>query len=112
MLGLCHHVSATALVDLIVCNQPSFAKEKERGPCTEDAMVVFDASGSMSGNGWGYGSETGRGAASTRCAPHLPRSCPTSRAFAGWVSLLTVQVFGTSAIFISTLHRRQMRPGK
>lgn len=26
-------------------------------PCTEDAMLVFDASGSMSGNGWGYGSE-------------------------------------------------------
>jgi Ca-activated chloride channel family protein len=29
----------------------------ERAPCTEDAMLVFDASGSMSGNGWGYGSE-------------------------------------------------------
>jgi Ca-activated chloride channel family protein len=27
-------------------------------PCSEDAMIVFDASGSMSGNGWGYGSET------------------------------------------------------
>jgi Ca-activated chloride channel family protein len=27
-------------------------------PCTEDAMIVFDASGSMAGNGWGYGSET------------------------------------------------------
>jgi Ca-activated chloride channel homolog len=27
-------------------------------PCTEDAMIVFDASGSMSGDGWGYGSET------------------------------------------------------
>lgn len=26
-------------------------------PCTEDAMLIFDASGSMSGNGWGYGSE-------------------------------------------------------
>ena len=31
---------------------------EERSPCTEDAMIVFDASGSMSGNGWGYGSET------------------------------------------------------
>jgi Ca-activated chloride channel homolog len=31
--------------------------EEERAPCTEDAMLVFDASGSMSGNGWGYGSE-------------------------------------------------------
>ena len=26
--------------------------------CSEDAMIVFDASGSMSGNGWGYGSAT------------------------------------------------------
>ena len=31
---------------------------REHSPCTEDAMIVFDASGSMSGNGWGYGSET------------------------------------------------------
>ena len=31
---------------------------EEHFPCTEDAMIVFDASGSMSGNGWGYGSET------------------------------------------------------
>ena len=31
---------------------------EDRAPCTEDAMIVFDASGSMSGNGWGYGSET------------------------------------------------------
>jgi len=26
------------------------AQETERGPCTDDAMIVFDASGSMSGN--------------------------------------------------------------
>ena len=31
---------------------------EEHTPCIEDAMIVFDASGSMSGNGWGYGSET------------------------------------------------------
>jgi Ca-activated chloride channel family protein len=31
---------------------------EDRAPCTEDAMIVFDASGSMAGNGWGYGSET------------------------------------------------------
>jgi Ca-activated chloride channel family protein len=33
------------------------AAEEKRSPCTEDAMLVFDASGSMSGDGWGYGSE-------------------------------------------------------
>jgi Ca-activated chloride channel family protein len=31
---------------------------EERSPCTEDAMLVFDASGSMSSNGWAYGSES------------------------------------------------------
>lgn len=33
------------------------AAEDEQTPCNEDVMLVFDASGSMSGNGWGYGSE-------------------------------------------------------
>ena len=36
----------------------SHAEELKPNPCTEDAMLVFDASGSMSGNGWGYGSES------------------------------------------------------
>jgi len=34
------------------------AKEHDARPCTEDAMIVFDASGSMAGDGWGYGSES------------------------------------------------------
>jgi Ca-activated chloride channel family protein len=34
------------------------AKEPDVRPCTEDAMIVFDASGSMAGDGWGYGSES------------------------------------------------------
>ncbi len=33
------------------------AADDARSPCTENAMLVFDASGSMAGNGWGYGSE-------------------------------------------------------
>lgn len=33
------------------------ADDPQKIPCTEDAMLVFDASGSMSGNGWGCGSE-------------------------------------------------------
>jgi Ca-activated chloride channel family protein len=37
---------------------PNARAAEDRAPCTEDAMIVFDASGSMSGNGWGYGSET------------------------------------------------------
>jgi Ca-activated chloride channel family protein len=37
---------------------PALAQDAERSPCTEDAILVFDASGSMSGNGWGYGSES------------------------------------------------------
>jgi len=35
----------------------SGAEDATPAPCTEDAMLVFDASGSMAGNGWGYGSE-------------------------------------------------------
>jgi Ca-activated chloride channel family protein len=34
------------------------AEDKLPHPCTEDAMIVFDASGSMAGDGWGYGSES------------------------------------------------------
>jgi Ca-activated chloride channel family protein len=34
------------------------AKEQDPRPCTEDAMIVFDASGSMAGDDWGYGSES------------------------------------------------------
>jgi len=36
---------------LLVCNaEAGRAEENERKPCTEDAMIVFDASGSMAGN--------------------------------------------------------------
>jgi Ca-activated chloride channel family protein len=44
-------VAATCQVDPVVA--------EERSPCTEDAMLVFDASGSMSSNGWGYSAESG-----------------------------------------------------
>ena len=48
-----------ALVSLAATFGTGAARSAEdRSPCTEDAMIVFDASGSMSGNGWGYGSET------------------------------------------------------
>jgi len=37
---------------------PGFTQDSDRSPCTEDAMLVFDASGSMSGDGWDDGSES------------------------------------------------------
>ena len=53
------HLAAIASAFVIICQVlPAFAQDPERSPCTEDAMLVFDASGSMSGNGWGYGSES------------------------------------------------------
>ena len=53
------HLAAIASAIAIICQVlPVSAEDPERSPCTEDAMLVFDASGSMSGNGWGYGSET------------------------------------------------------
>ena len=47
-----------ALTLVIAGMNGASAEEPEKGPCTEDAMIVFDASGSMSGDGWGYGSES------------------------------------------------------
>jgi Ca-activated chloride channel family protein len=44
-------VTAFALLWLVAGNVWVLAgEEKERGPCTEDAILVFDASGSMAGN--------------------------------------------------------------
>lgn len=39
---------------------PALAQDLERSLCTEDAMVVLDASGSMSNDGWRNGSESAR----------------------------------------------------
>jgi Ca-activated chloride channel family protein len=47
-----------ALVLAATASCTASAKDPEKGPCTEDAMIVFDASGSMAGDGWGYGSES------------------------------------------------------
>jgi Ca-activated chloride channel family protein len=55
-LSLCYfRVALVALVSILVTGAQG---AEEHSPCTEDAMIVFDASGSMSGDGWGYGSET------------------------------------------------------
>jgi Ca-activated chloride channel family protein len=44
-------VAALALGALLAGGEgTAFAQDKERTPCTEDAMLVFDASGSMAGN--------------------------------------------------------------
>jgi Ca-activated chloride channel family protein len=54
--GFCTAAIAVALSLSVGARAVSGAEDRNR--CTEDAMIVFDASGSMSGNGWGYGSET------------------------------------------------------
>ena len=56
----CFSLSAwiVALTLVIAGMNGTSAEEPDKGPCTEDAMIVFDASGSMSGDGWGYGSES------------------------------------------------------
>lgn len=48
---------AVVIAGLALSADAPRAEDAEVTPCTEDAMLVFDASGSMSGNGWGYGSE-------------------------------------------------------
>jgi Ca-activated chloride channel family protein len=48
-----------ALGSIVACAAHAADNAKDApAPCVEDAMIVFDASGSMSGDGWGYGSET------------------------------------------------------
>ena len=43
--------AAIASAVLLACHVPAArGDEKKPSPCTEDAMIVFDASGSMSGN--------------------------------------------------------------
>jgi Ca-activated chloride channel family protein len=39
-----------ALAGLLISSPATAAEEKKPAPCSEDAMIVFDASGSMSGN--------------------------------------------------------------
>jgi Ca-activated chloride channel family protein len=43
-------VSALAAATLLALASPAIPEDKKLAPCTEDAMIVFDASGSMSGN--------------------------------------------------------------
>lgn len=52
------HAAATVLAAAAAFGAGAAQGADEHAPCVEDAMIVFDASGSMSGNGWGYGSET------------------------------------------------------
>ena len=50
-------LSGIVLSLLVACNAPaSRADEAKPAPCMDDAMIVFDASGSMYGDGWGYAS--------------------------------------------------------
>ncbi len=49
-------LAGIAVALLVVCAPASRAKEAKPPPCTEDAMIVFDGSGSMYGDGWGYAS--------------------------------------------------------
>jgi Ca-activated chloride channel family protein len=49
----CHYArrSAMGLIALVVCGAPALnAEETKPAPCKDDAMIVFDASGSMAGN--------------------------------------------------------------
>jgi len=44
-------VLAILVAAVSVVGAPARAVDEPAAPCTEDAMLVFDASGSMSGNG-------------------------------------------------------------
>ena len=53
MVSLCRRTQLTAIAFavLLTCSGPTLrAEEPKLSPCREDAMIVFDASGSMAGN--------------------------------------------------------------
>jgi len=52
MMTLSHpgRPAAIGLIALLAASSPAPAEDAPRVPCTEDAMIVFDASGSMAGN--------------------------------------------------------------
>src|SRR6188508_338385 len=57
MLVRTTRLGALTLALHIVCGVSGpRAEETKPHLCTEDAMIVFDASGSMYGDGWGYAS--------------------------------------------------------
>jgi Ca-activated chloride channel family protein len=58
MIGSPISMRLLALVLGAIVASAASAEEPDAAPCTEDAMIVFDASGSMAGDGWGYGSES------------------------------------------------------
>jgi hypothetical protein len=51
-------LAAIASAALLLCIAVPATAEEPEHICNQDAMLVFDASGSMSGDGWGYGSES------------------------------------------------------
>jgi Ca-activated chloride channel family protein len=57
MIAVGKYMAFAPFVAAILASEPAPAANDAHAPCTEDAMLVFDASGSMSGNGWGYGSQ-------------------------------------------------------
>jgi Ca-activated chloride channel family protein len=57
MLPVSHPLPLGALALAVLVATFAKAEDSEPRLCTEDAMIVFDASGSMSGDGWGHGSE-------------------------------------------------------
>ena len=53
------NLASIALALTIICGAlPAVAADPEFSPCTEDAMLVFDASGSMSSKEWGRDGES------------------------------------------------------
>ncbi|HZP10336.1 VWA domain-containing protein, partial [Methyloceanibacter sp.] len=50
MNALAHGMCPVALALVVVAGSVAQGADEPRTPCTEDAMIVFDASGSMAGN--------------------------------------------------------------
>ena len=84
------------------------AEEKKPSPCTEDAMIVFDASGSMSGNQTLGIPNSRRG--SMRSARRSPKCCRRPPRIGGSASSPTARARTISATSSSTSSRRPTPP--
>src|SRR5262249_5592446 len=98
-----------AIVFQVLCisSLTAHAQQDKVPPCREDAMIVFDASGFMSGN------QT-LGIPNSQARIDVVRSAlaevlPSITGYARWALSPLVPVLGTNAMFTLTSNRRQTR---
>src|SRR6185312_11105041 len=94
------------LILILLCGDSAAprAEEGKAAPCRDDAMIVFDASGSMSGNQT-LASRTPR-PGSMRCDTLSLKCYQAQLGYGRWDWSASAPALGTSAMSSSTSHRQ------